>query len=285
MFCPQCSAENDSSKKYCRNCGFSLAAVHFVLEGHLHEAITGLGKSASAIRKGMKVLFTFISVAIFLAAFADPLEIIFAPFDFKISIHHWPTILVIGLVFGISAILIGYGRLRRVNRLLPSIDQSGRSTLGESNQPEGGWWWNPNEPGRGFFLEWQGGQLFMAGYMYDASGNPIWYLSTNTTPSSNLRSYSGTWWEYGNGQTLTGPYKPATRINDNVAPVTIQFSGPTTGLLTLPGGRTTAIERFRFADFGFKHTRGVNRFPRTSPTPNAEDVLLLLAEIFPDRIG
>jgi hypothetical protein len=113
-------------------------------------------------------------------------------------------------------------------------------------QPESGWWWNPEESGRGFFLEWQGGQLFMAGYMYDESGDPLWYLSTNTIPSTNLQSYSGTWWRYANGQSLAGAYKPAQRVDDNVAPVTIQFSGAETGLMTLPGGRTTAIRRFRF---------------------------------------
>jgi hypothetical protein len=115
-----------------------------------------------------------------------------------------------------------------------------------NNQPESGWWWNPEESGRGYFLEWQGGELFMAGYMYDGSGDPIWYLSTNTTPSTNLRSYSGNWWRYGNGQTLAGTYKPATRVDDNVAPVTIEFSGAENAIMTLPNGRTTNIRRFRF---------------------------------------
>jgi len=82
--------------------------------------------------------------------------------------------------------------------------------------------------------------------MYDGSGDPIWYLSTNTTPSTNLRSYSGNWWRYGNGQTLAGTYKPATRLDDNVAPVTIEFSGAENAIMTLPGGRTTNIRRFRF---------------------------------------
>jgi len=86
----------------------------------------------------------------------------------------------------------------------------------------------------------------MAGYMYDGSGDPLWYLSTNTTPSSNLLSYSGTWWRYANGQTLTGAYKPAQRVDDNAGPVTIQFSGAANAIMTLPGGRTTAIRRFRF---------------------------------------
>ena len=52
--------------------------------------------------------------------------------------------------------------------------------------PQAGWWWNPAESGRGFFLEWQGGQLLMAGYMYDDNGNPVWYLSSNSAPSTTL---------------------------------------------------------------------------------------------------
>jgi len=82
--------------------------------------------------------------------------------------------------------------------------------------------------------------------MYDDGGNPVWYLSSNGTPSTNLQSYSNTWWQYANGQTLTGAYRPAQQINNNVARVTIQFQGVDTGIMTLPGGRTTSIKRFRF---------------------------------------
>ena len=38
-----------------------------------------------------------------------------------------------------------------------------------AGQPENGWWWNPAESGRGFFIEWQNGQggpqADLAGYM------------------------------------------------------------------------------------------------------------------------
>jgi hypothetical protein len=114
----------------------------------------------------------------------------------------------------------------------------------QANQPEAGWWWNPAESGRGFFLEWQGGQLFMAGYMYDSAGNPIWYLGTNTT--TNAQSFSGNWAQYGNGPTLTGTYRPASVVNANVAPVTITFQGSENAIMTLPGGRMTSLKRFRF---------------------------------------
>ena len=80
--------------------------------------------------------------------------------------------------------------------------------------------------------------------MYDDAGNPVWYLSVYETP--NARLFSGNWWTYANGQTLTGAYKPATRINDHVAPVTVQFDTTTTGTMSLPGGKQLPITRFRF---------------------------------------
>jgi hypothetical protein len=125
-----------------------------------------------------------------------------------------------------------------------NIVPNGLGLAAGQGQPEGGWWWNPGESGRGFFLEWQGGQLFMAGYMYDDQGSPIWYLGTNTP--TNLQGFSANWWQFANGVTLTGAYKPAQLINNNVAPVTITFSGSENGIMTLPNGRTTAIRRFRF---------------------------------------
>ena len=116
-----------------------------------------------------------------------------------------------------------------------------------AGQPESGWWWNEQEAGRGFFMEFQGGHLDIAGYMYDAEGQPVWYLTVGEiagTPTA--RTFSGNWWRYGNGQTLTGMAKPATRIDSNVAPLTITFTGAETALMTLPNGRSTSLRRHRF---------------------------------------
>jgi hypothetical protein len=129
------------------------------------------------------------------------------------------------------------------------IERFGFSGLGpnspkRTNQPEAGWWWNPQEGGRGFFLEWQGDSADIATYMYDDAGNPVWYLSL--FPAPDVRNYSGNWWLYANGQSLTGAFKPAVQVNANVAPVTIQFTSATTATMTLPNGRTTALQRFRF---------------------------------------
>jgi len=114
----------------------------------------------------------------------------------------------------------------------------------QANQPESGWWWNPAESGRGFFIEWQAGYADIAGYMYDDAGNPVWYITVDPTPDA--RGLSGAWWTYANGQAMGAPWKQNTQTSNNVAPVTIQFSAPDTAIMTLPNGRTTALTRQRF---------------------------------------
>lgn len=110
-----------------------------------------------------------------------------------------------------------------------------------SFQPETGWWWNASENGRGFYIEKQGGSLFMAGYMYDGSGNPVWYSSGNVVASPTL--YQGSWSEYRGGQTLTGAYK-APSAPTNAGSATLQFTSTTTATLTLPNGVQKQLTRF-----------------------------------------
>ena len=115
-----------------------------------------------------------------------------------------------------------------------------------TNGLESGWWWNDAEAGRGFFLEFQGNWLDVAGYMYDDAGNPVWYLSVAQMGGANQQTFSGSWWSFANGQTLNGAWKPNTRTSDHVAPLTITFTGTGTALMTLPNGRSTALKRQRF---------------------------------------
>jgi hypothetical protein len=81
--------------------------------------------------------------------------------------------------------------------------------------------------------------------MYDDAGNSVWYLTVGDQ-SADGKSFTGNWWSYGNGQTLTGAWKPNARLSTTVAPLSITFSGPDTALMTLPNGRTTALTRHRF---------------------------------------
>jgi len=125
------------------------------------------------------------------------------------------------------------------------IVTGGAALIPPDGTPETGIWWNPSESGRGFALEIQAGTMFMGGYMFDASGNPIWY-SSGQTPMTNTMTYVGTWNQFGNGQTMTGSYKPATVVDANVGTVRIQFSDTQNATLTLPDGGQIPITRFKF---------------------------------------
>jgi hypothetical protein len=113
-----------------------------------------------------------------------------------------------------------------------------------SFEPETGWWYNPAEGGRGYFIENQRGTMFFAGYMYAANGKPIWYVNTFKTTSP--KSAAGQLAQFAGGQTLGGTYKAASVANAAVGAVSLSFSSSIAGTLTLPNGKVIPIQRYRF---------------------------------------
>jgi hypothetical protein len=118
-------------------------------------------------------------------------------------------------------------------------------TLQAAFTPQAGFWFNPAESGRGYVIEIHGSNLFIGGFMYDASGNAVWY-SSGPAAMTNGTTYINTWQLYGGGQTLTGAYKVPTIVDANVGALTIQFTSATQGTLTLPTGTQIPISRFPF---------------------------------------
>jgi CubicO group peptidase (beta-lactamase class C family) len=112
-----------------------------------------------------------------------------------------------------------------------------------AGMPETGWWWNPLEGGRGFYVEVQNNSILFSGYMYDANGQSVWYSSTGTMQSPGV--YQGELFEYAGGQTLTGNYKPPAATIDRGA-MTLQFTDQQDATLTLPNGTQVPLTRFRF---------------------------------------
>ncbi len=119
----------------------------------------------------------------------------------------------------------------------------GLSSPPTATQPQSGYWWNPAEGGRGYTVEVQNSTAFIAAYMYDASGNPVWYASGPIALSGS--TYSGVLSLYSGGETLTGSYKPVTNVA-SVGSITIQFTSSTTATLTLPNGTQIPIQRYPF---------------------------------------
>jgi serine protease len=112
--------------------------------------------------------------------------------------------------------------------------------------PETGWWWNPQESGRGFSIELRGNHLAMASFLYADTGGALWYLTAG--PMSGGASYDGQLLAFANGQTLTGAYVPNVLVGP-VGNIHLSFSDASHGTLSWPGG-AVPIERLSFAPGG-----------------------------------
>jgi hypothetical protein len=126
------------------------------------------------------------------------------------------------------------------------IVTNGLASLATSAQPQTGFWWNPSEPGRGYTLEIQSNEMFYAGFMYDTSGNPVWY-ATGPQILATQESYVGNFTQFCCGQVLFGSYKAAGIAVADVGSTTLQFSSQTAGTMTYPNGKQIPIQRFVFA--------------------------------------
>ncbi|QDQ27275.1 hypothetical protein FNU76_13375 [Chitinimonas arctica] len=119
--------------------------------------------------------------------------------------------------------------------------------------PESGWWWNPAEGGRGFMLERQGDQIFMAGFLYEDDGRATWFVSQCKLSAAG--DCDGSIDRYRGGQSLTGSYKTPTSTRQGQ--LRLQFNSPDHGTLTWPGG-VVAIERFPVVADGVKQASLAN---------------------------
>lgn len=115
--------------------------------------------------------------------------------------------------------------------------------------PDSGWYFNSAESGRGFNIEIQNNVLFMAGFLYDTTGKPIWIVSGG--PMSSDHTYSGAALQTSNGQFLGGSYHAATGVPFGTASVT--FPTTQTANITVNGYSFTVTREI----FGFDFTSTV----------------------------
>ncbi len=106
--------------------------------------------------------------------------------------------------------------------------------------PVPGVWWNKNEPGSGFGLDYENGTLLVEVYSYLAGGASQWYLAAGALTNNVFTATLG---KYVNGQCVSCAYK-APSVSGNDGTITITFTSPTTATADLPGGRHIQIERF-----------------------------------------
>src|SRR4030095_12273173 len=105
--------------------------------------------------------------------------------------------------------------------------------------PQVGWYWNPNESGRGFFIESRNGITCIGAYLYDTDGRATWVVAGG--PNSDPYNFTGQLYYKTQGQTLFGNYAaPGAAVI--VGTISFHFTDDMHATLTWPGG-TVAVQR------------------------------------------
>jgi hypothetical protein len=105
--------------------------------------------------------------------------------------------------------------------------------------PQVGLWWNPNESGTGYNIDYRNGTLVVTVFSYKANGDPQWYLASG--PLNGTR-FIGTLDKYMAGQCISCVYAGRPTLDGNDGVITIDFLSSTSAAVVLPGGRVTKIQ-------------------------------------------
>lgn len=124
--------------------------------------------------------------------------------------------------------------------LFALADSASALTIGGPTQ---GLWWNPAESGRGYEIDLQGDTMIVTTYVYEQSGDPIWYLSSGTYDHTT-GTFQSAYDIFANGQCFGCPYVAPTHTGD-AGPITITFHTNQTATLTYSGG-STEISKFQY---------------------------------------
>jgi hypothetical protein len=90
-------------------------------------------------------------------------------------------------------------------------------------------WWNSNESGWGIAMTQQNQNIFLAWFVYDASGKPVWYVASNCAVSGNGCSgsvYSTT------GPPLSTSFNPSSVTVTPVGNISVSFTDANNAVLT-----------------------------------------------------
>jgi hypothetical protein len=100
--------------------------------------------------------------------------------------------------------------------------------------PRTGLWWNPDESGSGYNLDVKHGVLVLTIFSFKANGDSEWYIATGAL-TNNGRSFAGSLDKARNGQCISCAYNGISVFGGSDGAVGIEFSSPTTAVMTLPG--------------------------------------------------
>lgn len=119
MYCPGCSAQNNSDQKYCRQCGMPLARVRLALESRLDEALEKYKKGQDKVGAGLVTIAIFFLIGLGNLLFGSAL-------GFAVN-------MILGILIALPIIIIGFKHFSRVNRLLEIEGKADAPAIGEKS--------------------------------------------------------------------------------------------------------------------------------------------------------
>ncbi|MDX2427291.1 MAG: CotH kinase family protein [Xanthomonadales bacterium] len=114
--------------------------------------------------------------------------------------------------------------------------------------PEDGWWWNPEEPGRGYLMERQQDTIFVVSFHYSELGVPEWLMITGDfVPDAESELVIGTMTgevlRVSDGQCIGCDYIPPVESISEQGTALLTFYSNQAATLDWPG-ESVDIERF-----------------------------------------
>lgn len=116
--------------------------------------------------------------------------------------------------------------------------------------PAPGLWNTDAIDGQGFNIETQNDVMIVTAYVFDQSGNQIWYLAVGSYDETNS-VFTGTLANAVGGSCLTCSYKPPTGKNGNAGgTLKIAFQSRENAVATINGGSARTITHFNYGYSG-----------------------------------
>lgn len=114
--------------------------------------------------------------------------------------------------------------------------------------PEDGWWWNPDESGRGYLVERQNDTIFMTSFHYNDLGEPEWLTITgdfvpDTESDSIIGTMTGEVLKFTDGQCIGCEYTAPVSTISEQDPATLMFYSNQSATLEW-SGEVIEIERY-----------------------------------------
>lgn len=114
----------------------------------------------------------------------------------------------------------------------------------DSGLPESGWYFDPSQGGKGWYIEYQGRQAFFGFFTY-SQGRPVWLVASATLTSSMAPMLEAPLSIYCCGRSFLGGGNIG-QYAGSVGQMTLTFQDGAHAVARLPDGSSVSLSRFRF---------------------------------------